>query len=59
MRLLAPIENVLQRAVKTAVGVHATATESATSRQRGVTPNVLRADVHVLSAEDAQHLRAT
>ena len=54
------IETVLQCAVKMAVGVHATSTESATSIQRGVTPNVLRADVHVLSAEDAYgvaHLR--
>ena len=60
VRLLAPIENVLQRALKMAVGVHATAMERATSRQRGVTPHVLRADVHVLSAEDAcgvAHLR--
>ena len=60
LRLLAPIEAVLQRAVKMAVGVHATATEGASTRQRGVTPNVLLADMHVLSASDAcgvAHLR--
>ena len=57
---LAPIENMLQFAVKPAVGVQATAKEGASSSQRGVTHNLLRADVHVLSAEDAcgfAHLR--
>ena len=58
--LLAPIEAVLARATRMAAGVHTAATEGAGARQRGVTPNVLFADTHVLSALDASgvaHLR--
>ena len=34
------------------MGVHDPATEGASIRQRGVTPNVLLADLHVLSASN-------
>ena len=58
--LLVSVETVLQRAAKMAVGMHATATEGAITRQRDVTPNVLLAGMHVLSAIrvwGAAHLR--
>ena len=58
--LLAPTEAVVVGATRMAAGVHTTATEGVGARQRGVTPNVLFADTHVLSALDAcevAHLR--
>jgi len=52
-KLLKPIDDVLLRATKMAAGVHATATEGAGLRQRGVTAHVLFADMHILQAVDA------
>ena len=40
-------------ATKMAAGMYTTAPEGPGARQRGVTPNVLFADTHVLSALDA------
>ena len=58
VRLLAPIENVLQRAVKLAVEEHASATESYLQAAWGDL-NVLRADVHVHSMLSAEHACGT